>query len=50
MIVKFHFQWPDGTEDQITITGEDADDIKSRADIELNSRSAREVWSEVISE
>lgn len=48
MIVRFHFEWPDGTEDYITLEGDTIEDVKSRADVELDYRHARERWSEVI--
>ena len=46
MKFRIHFEWPDGTEDNIVITGETIEDIRAQAKEEVEKRGGKNPWSE----
>lgn len=48
MTFRIHFEHIDGTHDSFNVTGNDVDDIRQQADVELRRRGIgiESVWSE----
>ena len=46
MTFKIHFELSDGTEDSVIITGDTVDEIRTKADAELEKRGGADPWSE----
>lgn len=46
MRFRIHFEWPDGTEDSLIITGDSIEDVRQKADAELLKRGGKNPWSE----
>jgi len=50
MKFRIHFEWPDGTEDSLVLSGETIDEIREKARVEIEERSGKNTWSEEIKE
>ncbi len=46
MTFRIHFEYPDGTEDSIVLSGDTIEEIREHCDTELEIRSANYLWSE----
>jgi len=49
MTFKIHFEYPDGTEDFVVVSGDTVDEIHVKAEAELAKRGGGNPWSEEIS-
>ena len=50
MLVRINYTLPDGSTDNISLSGETVADILEQADRELAARGATDPWSEVLDE
>lgn len=50
MVYKIHYTLPDGTEDNVIVSGDDIDEIREKANHEVESRNATNPWSENLEE
>lgn len=46
MTYRIHFEWPDGTEDSVVVSGDTIEDIRERANVEIARRGGKNPWSE----
>ena len=46
MKFKINYTLPDGTEDSLVISGDTTDEIREKADAELERRGGKDPWSE----
>ena len=45
MKAEIHMTLPDGSEDMVIVTGEDADDVHAKACVEVITRGGKDPWA-----
>jgi len=48
MRFRIHFEWPDGTQDSVVISGDTIEEIREKAHGEVSTRNGKNPWSEEI--
>ncbi len=48
MRFRIHFEWPDGTEDSILVSGSSIDELREKATAAVVLRNGKNAWSEEV--